>query len=58
VISWDTLQFASHHVAPEWIVFRTVSHGISEFRVNATTLEMIFVSAKRAEVHDRLVLRK
>lgn len=55
---WDTHSYIGHKIQPEWSVFRTINHGITEFRVNGTYLEMIFLGAQRGDVHDRLVLEK
>merc|ERR1712146_95608 len=55
IVGWDTKHFAGHKDAPEWSVFRTVNHGVSELRANSTLLELIYVDLKRGEVHDRLV---
>jgi hypothetical protein len=56
--AWMNLEVFSHVVFPDWSVFVTVEHGISEMQVNGTHLELIYVSSRRGEVHDRLVLDK
>ena len=47
-----------HKNAPEWSIFRTENHGISELRANGTHFDMVYVDLKRGEVHDRVSLRK
>lgn len=56
--AWMNLAVFSHVVFPDWNVFATEQHGLSEMQVNSTHLELIYISSRRGEVHDRLVLRK
>lgn len=57
-VGWDDNEYASHKSQPDWSVFRTDEWGISELKVNATTLEFVYYGDQRGEVHDRLVLHK
>jgi hypothetical protein len=55
---WDDDESSGEKQQPDWSVFRTDEWGISELKVNGTTLEMVYYGNQRGEIHDRLILHK